>query len=263
VVTRSTPGNPTGRRAAAAGAALVAVYLLLAAFSGGLTPLARRPLLDGLGPLQAYRWVAPPPDLAATNVEPSPLTFTLALTPDGVQGGGPPSKDGQITVIVPTGAVGPHGADTSVRFDVTPVDPAGLKPLGHDLAAFGNAYRIEATYLPSGTAVDGLESTLDVVLVYPVTVTLHTSQHEMTSSPDGRRWTVREGNDFVGSQQVEAVVPELGYVVVAGVPGLAPVIPSPLPSGGGSSKALALGLIVAAGCALLVGLGLVLRNRRA
>jgi hypothetical protein len=246
---------------AVAGIAIVAIYLVLAAVSGRLSPLARRPLLDGLGPLQAYRWVSPPPDLAPTNVTPSPLTFSLPLTAEGAQGGTHPSGDGQITVIVPNGSIGPHGADTSVRFDVTPVDPATLQKLGDDLAPFGNAYRMKATYLPSKTPVRGLAGTLDVVLIYPITVTLHTATHEIVSSPDGKRWTVRKGNDFVATQQVESVVPELGYVVVAGVPGPAPVSVTPVPSGAGSN-AVALGLIVAAGCALLVGLGLVLRNRR-
>jgi hypothetical protein len=250
------------RAAAAAGVGIVAVYVLLAAVSGHLSPLARRPLLDGTGPLQAYRWVSPPPDLAPTNVAPDPLTFSLPLRADGVQGGGPSSKDGQITVIVATGAIAAHDTDTSVRFDVTPVDPGTLKEPGHGLAAFGNVYRIDATYLPSGSPVRTLAGSLDVVLVYPITVTLHTAKHEIASSANGKLWTVRKGNDFVAAQQVEAVVPELGYVVVAGIPGPAPVIASPVPSSSGSNV-VALGLIVAAGCALLIGLGLVLRNRRA
>ena len=250
------------RGAAAAGVGVVAVYLVLAGVSGRLSPLARRPLLDGLTPLQAYRWVSPPPDLAPTNLAPSALSFSMPLGPQGVQGQGPSSGDAQITVIVGDGAVGPHGADTSVRVDVTPVDPATLKKLGSGLAAFGNAYRIEATYVPSDTPVRALTRPLDVILTYPVTVTLHTATHQIESSPDGKRWTARKGNDFAVSQQVEAPVPALGYVVVAGIPGPAPVIVTPVPSGSGS-KAVALGLIVAAGCALIVGLGLVFRNRRA
>jgi len=247
----------------AAGVAVLVAYVLLAGVSGRLSPLARRPLLDGgAGTLQPYRWVSPPPDLASTNRRPSVLTFSLPLTAKGVQGGGPTSGDGQITVIVSDGSIATHGADTSVRFDVTPLDPATLRGLGHGLAPFGNVYRIEATYVPSNTPVSTLGDPLDVIMVYPVTVSLHTAMHEVALSPDGKVWTVRKGTEFATNQQVESPVPELGYVVVAGVPGLSPVSVSPVASSGSGSKALALGLIVVAACALLVGLGLVLRSRR-
>jgi hypothetical protein len=250
-------------RSALAGLILVLAYVLLALWSGRISPLARRPLLDGLGPLQAYRWVAPPPDLAATNVRPSPLTLTLQLTSKGslaLSGG---SGDKQITVIAPNGAFAPHGADTSVRIDATPLDPATLGKLGDDLAPFGNAIQLRATYLPSNTPVKSLKGSLDVILIYPVTVTLHASTHQMSASDDGTKWTSLKGNDFTQTQQVEAVVPSLGYVVVSGVPGPAPVSVSPPGSGGGKLNGIAIGLFVAAGCALLVGIGLVLRNRKA
>ena len=250
------------RAAAAVGLIVVAAYMLLAAVSGRLSPLARRPLLDGTAPPQAYRWVAPPPDLAATNIAPSALSSNLALTSAGDRGGTAVSGDGQITIIVSDGTIPAHGSDTSVHIEATPLDPATLGALGHDLEAFGNTYRIQATYRPSNTPVRSLKNPIDVVLLYPITVTLHTSKHEIASSADGTAWATRNGNDFAQAQQVEAVVPELGYVVVAGVPGAAPVVVSPSGSGSGGSNAVALGLIVAAGVALLVGLGLVLRNRR-
>lgn len=250
------------RRATAAAGVVVGAYVLLAAVSGRLSPLARRPLLDGIAPAQAYRWVAPPSDLAATNIAPSPLSSNLALTSAGVRGGTSLSGDGQITIIVSDGSIPAHGADTSVHIEATPLDPATLGALGHNLEPFGNTYRIQATYRPSNTPVRTLKNPIDVVLLYPITVTLHSSKHEIASSADGKAWTTRNGNDFAAAQQVEAVVPELGYVVVAGVPAPAPIIVSPTGSGGGSN-AVALGLIVAAGVSLLVGLGLVLRNRRA
>ena len=70
-------GRRTGR---ALGLAAVTAYVGLASWSGALSPLARGPLLDGTGPPQAYRWVNPPPDLAATNIEPSSLRKRLPLT---------------------------------------------------------------------------------------------------------------------------------------------------------------------------------------
>jgi hypothetical protein len=260
-VRRKPPGPSRGGRVAAAGVVILVAYVALAGISGRLSPLARRPLLDGTVTPQPYHWVTPPADLASTNIQPSVLTFSLPLTPKGVQGGGPSSGDGQITVIVSDGSIGPHDADTSVRFDVTPVDPATLSELGHDLVPFGNAVRIEGTYLPSDTPVRTLKDPLDVILFYPVTVTLHTSKYEMAASLDGKTWTAHGGTVFANQQQVESPIAEPGYVVVAGIPGAAPVSVSPVgPSGG--SKAIALGLMVAAGCALIVGLGLVLRSRR-
>ena len=250
------------RTAGVAGLVVVVAYVALAFWSGRISPLARRPLLDGTAPPQAYRWVSPPADLAATNVQPSPMTLTLRLTPNGTEGLSGSSGDNQITIIAPTGAIAPHGSDASVRIDATPLDPATLGKLGDDLAAFGNAVRLRATYLPSNTPVTKLKGSLDVILIYPVTVTLHTAKHQISSSSDGKSWTAENGNDFTASQRVEAVVPRLGYVVVSGVPGPAPVSVSPPGSGGGKLNGIAIGLFVAAGCALLIGIGMVLRNRK-
>jgi hypothetical protein len=48
------------------GLAAAATFVLGAWMSGALSPLARRPILDGAATLP-YRWVSPPPDLASTN----------------------------------------------------------------------------------------------------------------------------------------------------------------------------------------------------
>jgi hypothetical protein len=249
------------RTLAASAAAVVLAYAGLAAWSGHLSPLARGPLLDGLGPPQAYRWVSPPPDLAATNVEPSNLTGSMPLTPKGVAGASFVSSDSQLTVIVKDGAIAPHGHDTSVSLEATPVDPATLAPLEGDLKPFGNAYRIAFTYLPSKVRVTRLRDPLDVLLAYPYTVTLHAANHGLYASRDGKNWTPARSNDLLAAFQVEGPVPEPGYVVVGGVPTPAPVSTSP---GGGSAgtNAVATGLFVVAGVALLVGIGLVLRGRK-
>ena len=59
-------------RALGAGLAVVIVYAATAILSGHLSPLSSGPLLDGLAPPTAYRWVEPPPELAATNQKPTP-----------------------------------------------------------------------------------------------------------------------------------------------------------------------------------------------
>ena len=83
------------------GVLCVTAYAGLAALSGHLSPLARGPLLDGIGPPQDYRWVNPPPDLAANNQPPSSGVFPIALDPNGSRPATPVTSDNQVTVIVP------------------------------------------------------------------------------------------------------------------------------------------------------------------
>src|SRR2546427_2436526 len=110
------------RRALAIGSVAVATYAMLAAISGRLSPLARGPLLDGIGPAQPYRWVNPPPDLAATNVEPSSGVFSLELDANGVRPKVLVTSDNQATINVPAGAIAAHPGARSVEVMVTPVD---------------------------------------------------------------------------------------------------------------------------------------------
>jgi hypothetical protein len=251
-------GRRTGR---ALGLTVVAAHVGLASWSGALSPLARGPLLDGTGPPQAYRWVSPPPDLAATNIEPSSLRKRLPLTAKGNVGASLVSSDSQMTVVVLDGTIPPRAGDTAVRIDLTPEDPATLAPLGDQLAAFGNTVLIEGTYVPSGTPVKKLAGKIDVILVYPVTVTLHATSHEVLASPTGERWQALTSNDVLLQQQVEAMTSELGYVVVGGVPSPQPITNSPSGSGGGVSTTIGFVLFAVAGVAFLVGLGLLLRGR--
>ena len=100
--------------ALAIGLVVVALYAGLAAWSGRLSPLARGPLLDGLGPLN-YRWVSPPPELASTNQPPSAGRFVLPLRADGLGSQVVFTSDNQVTVIVDEGSVGPSEGQRSVE----------------------------------------------------------------------------------------------------------------------------------------------------
>jgi hypothetical protein len=249
------------RRAAAIGLVVVAAYAMLAMISGRLSPLARGPLLDSLLPAQAYRWVNPPPDLAATNVKPSNGVFTLTLDAHGVRPQVLVTSDNQATINVPAGAIAAHSGDRSVEVTVTPVDPGTLVPPGDGLSSFGNAYRIEAAYRPSGTKVHHLDRPIDIVLLYPVTLNLQSTHHAIYSSIDGQTWTLRSGSDSLATQQTEGAIPDLGFAQVAGE--LSSHSPTPAQgSGSNSSRTLAIGFIVGAICLLLVGVGLLLRTRR-
>jgi hypothetical protein len=246
------------RAALLVGALCLTAYAGLAALSGHLSPLARGPLLDGIGPPQDYRWVSPPPDLAATNQPPSSGVFPIALDPSGSQAATPVTSDNQITVIVPKGAFAAKAGQIEVSLTIDPVDPATLGSPGAGVTVFGNAYRLEATYQPSGDRAK-LVLPLDAVLIYPVTPNLHAATHQLYTSPDGQAWTAQQGSDSLAQQQAEGPVPELGYVVVGGEAGPSPVTPS---GGSSGSSNAAIILIVLAACVGLIGLGLIVRGRK-
>ena len=253
--------RPPARRALASGLVVVALWAALAAWSGRISPLARLPLLDGLGPAAPYRWVNPPPDLASGNQPPSAGEFTLELDRGGVRGQVLITSDNQVTVIVSDGAIAPRAGETTVKLTVEPLDAATLPAPTGGLETFGNAYGLKATYEPSGTPVTELDGEIDLILLYPVTPNVHAASHTMLRSATGASWKDLETTDSVAQQQVQAKIPNLGTFVVAGVPAPSPVAPAE--SGGGGSNTTAVVLLVLAGCGLLVGIGLLLRGRRA
>jgi hypothetical protein len=205
----------------------VALYLAGAAVSGRASILARRPLLDGLAPPTPYRWVSPPPDLAASNKPPASTRFTLELAPEGSQLGAFSTSDGQVNLVLSQGAVPPRSGQAGVEVTVDPVDPATLGPVPSGLVAAGNAYRIQASYQPSGPKVEALGGQSSVGLVYPLlaTAVADTGGHQVLSSADGRAWESLASTDTPGTHQVSARLTRTGYVMV-GVP----------PSAGGSQS---------------------------
>ena len=253
-------GDPARRRALAAGVAVAAVYLGLAALSGHLSPLARRPLLDGFAPVN-YRWVSPPPELAETNEAPVGGEFTLPLAPGGSQPDVLATDDAQITLIPIRGTFPPAAGQRQVHLTITPMDPAVVQG-GPDppLEIVGNVYRVEATYEPSGRPIDAPAKPLETIVVYPLPPNVHATTHAVVASSDGSAWGVSEGVDTPGNQQVEGPVETLGFIAAAGdvQPGAAG--PSPAPSSGGGNS-LGIVLIVGAVCTALVGIGLLLRGR--
>jgi hypothetical protein len=249
------------RRPIASAIIVVIAYVLLAMVSGRMSPFARGPLLDGLGPAQPYRWVNPPADLAATNVKPSEGVFSLQMGPKGVLGLVLVTSDNQVTIVVDDATIPPHKGDRSVKFLAMPVDASTLSPPpGSGVVTFGNAYRLSASYEPSGTPVTSLAKPIDVILAHPVTKTLKPTALDIYLSPDGSAWTKLDSRDSGVAQQVEAPsVANLGYLQVAGVP--APIPLDTVPSSGGSN-AIAIAIGVGAVCLLLIGIGLLIRSRR-
>lgn len=246
------------RRVLAVGLVVVAAYAGLAAFSGHLSPLARGPLLDGIGPPQAYRWVNPPADLAAANQPPSAGEFRIPLDPNGSRPEVFVTSDNQVTIVVPSKAFANQERQTSVLLSVDPVDPAELASPGKEVTVFGNAYQLTASYRPSGDPAP-LTVPMDLILLYPVTTNLHAATHQLFTSPDGTAWQEKAGTDSLAAQQAEGPMPELGYVLVGGT-GAASLSASPADAGSGSNT-MTIALIVAAACLGLVGIGLMLRGR--
>jgi hypothetical protein len=246
------------RMALVAGIGIAVLYLAGAALSGRASPLARRPLLDGLAPPVPYRWVRPPPDLAASNKPPAALRFSVELAATGSRLGAFATSDGQFNLVLSEGAVPASQGQTSVAVSIEPVDPATLGPAPAGLVVAGNAYRIQASYRPSGGKVDALGDQSSVGLVYPLLATpiASPSGHLVLASADGRSWQRLRSTDIPGTHQVSAELGTTGYVAAA-VP---PAGAGGDAGGNGSGRVL---LVATAVAALLVLAALLARRRLA
>jgi hypothetical protein len=237
-------GERSRRLALLAGVAILVLYLAGAAVSGRASILARRPLLDGLAPPTPYRWVKPPPELAAGNKPPASARFTLQLTAAGSRLGAFSTSDGQVNMVLSQGAVPARSGQTGVQVTVDPVDPATLGPVPAGLVGAGNAYRIQASYRPSGDKVETLAGQSSVALAYPLltTAVADAAGHQLLSSADGRTWQPLESTDTPGAHQVSARQTRTGYLQV-GVP--------PAAGGSGGDPRTRI-LLLASGVALLI-----------
>ena len=239
-------------RALGAGLAIAVVYAVTALWSGHLSPLARLPLLDGLAPPTAYRWLQPPPELAATNQKPTRGTFTVELGNDGSKTAVFTTGDAQVTLILPADLASAEG-QRSIEVTVEPLAGAIAHP-DEPLHVVGNVYLLDATYRPSGDEAK-LANPATVVLVYPLLANDHGS-HSIIWSTTGDRWKALVTDDLPSIQQAGADIDELGYVSVAGEPA-SPTIGS---GGSGGSSSAATIAIVAGLVVLAVVAGVVLRR---
>jgi len=198
----------------------VVLYLAGAVVSGRASILARRPLLDGLAPPTPYRWVNPPPDLAAGNKPPASTRFTVELTANGSRLGAFSTSDGQLNLVLSEGGVAARPGQTGVEVAVDPVDPATLGAAPSGLVVAGNAYRIRVSYRPSGRKVEALGGQSSVGLVYPLlaTAVADPGGHVVLSSADGRTWEQLPSTDTPGTHQVSAGLKRTGYVQVGVAP---------------------------------------------
>lgn len=188
------------------GGAAVAFYLAMVWVV--VSPLPVRLLYEGMAPLPPYRWVKPPPDLAATNETPRPWTGTIAFRAGASEPTSLATGDGQVIAVFRQGAVAPRDGEASVRITLTPLDPETLSPPPAGLRFDGNAYRVDAVYTGRGTAAG---------LRLPLTVVLRYARHSTTLWRfDAPAWTRLPATAVPESMQIFATSDRLGAFVAAG-----------------------------------------------
>jgi hypothetical protein len=231
------------RRTLAAGLAAAALYLSGAALSGHLSPLARRPLLDGLAPPTPYRWVEPPVELVTSNEPPSSGRFKVRLGAEGSRTSVMTTDDAQVTWVAPKGAFAFAEGQRAVEITIQPLAPSAFAEPEPPLEIAGNVYLLEATYRPSGEPAP-LAASTTIILVYPLLSNDH-GGHAVLASETGDDWTTLETSDLPSIQQADAELAMVGHVAVARTGSTSP---SPSAGGGGSSTGT---ILVSAGIALL------------
>jgi hypothetical protein len=240
----------------AAGVVVAGLYAASAAVSGHLSPLARRPLLDGLAPPTPYRWVDPPPELAASNRAPEPGSFRAPLGSEGSRTAVFTTDDAQVTLILARGTFANAPDQRFVEISVEPLAPTAVAVPEEPLRITGNVYLLEAVYRPSGDPAP-LAIDTRVVLTYPLLSNDH-GGHAVVLSTDGERWRATDTNDLPSIQQADGPIDALGYVAVAGTPAAA----TASPGGADGGSAVATIVIVAALVVLAVGAAVALRGRK-
>jgi hypothetical protein len=202
------------------GAGLAAGLVGAACLSVALGLLPGIPLFDGLAPPPLYRWVNPPPVLSGENLPPSSATVSVALSPSGSEAGEGGTDDGQVYLTVPAGAFPPQPGQSAVSITVRPADPTAVPAPPPGVVIQGNAYRIDAVYVPSGTTATAVQQVL-VQLAYPVDAT------QVILNP-GSGWQFPETIPESASLQLEAPTMQFG-IFAAALTGVAPTRPPRLP----------------------------------
>jgi len=238
---------PPRARFAAAGLAAAIAYLVGAALSGHLSPLARHPLMDGFVSPQPYRWVSPPPEDAGSNQPPAGARQLLNLPKQ--QGiGYVHTSDGQVQLIIGKGTWNMPAAngETGVLVAVDPLDPAKYAKAPSGLTISGNVYRIATTFQPSGTSATPFTAPVTLILEYPAIATVGITPPPRTIlwSKDGTTWTRVATQNAHVQQSAYATVHRSGYYAVS-------VPPSAL-AAASSGHGRLIGIVAFVGLALFV-----------
>lgn len=193
------------RRALAWGAAAALLYVITAVLVSCVMPV--RILYEGEGPPVPYRWVTPPPPLAASNMPPQSGSGTVpvGLHPSQVLTG-----DGQAVVVFPEGSIAPRAGESQAEVKITPIDPASVASVPSGMRFDGNGYRVEAVYAASKAPV---------VLSKPATIVLRYPVHATDLLRYAGGWASLKGQIVQATLQVFATSDRLGvFVAGASVP---------------------------------------------
>jgi hypothetical protein len=190
------------------GLAAAATYAAVALVFAGNGPVL--PLYDtGPLPSEPYRWVDPPPELAAGNLAPEGTKQEVALTEDaGSVASSIVTPDGQAALVLRQGSFGPKLGEIAVMVDIQPADPERIDEPPASTGYDGNAYVITATY-----AKDGSTATL----LNPGTVVLRSplGGTRLLRHQPGTGWvSVGEETPIAASLQVFGETTQLGTFVV-------------------------------------------------
>jgi hypothetical protein len=241
-----------------ASSAVILAYLAQAT-AGGLHLAGRRPPSEGLTLRPAHRWVRSVPSLAAQTTQPATDTFELRFRgrPPRSDLGGLSTRDDQFFVAFSEGAVRSSPGQTSIRIQVTPVDPAALGPRPQGLEAVGNAYCLQVSYAPSGRPIKGFAGEVKAGFSYSLAAATALGDLSLVYSRDGRAWTRLETADAPGVREATSRIPGPGYLLLATSPVGAGTGDTP----GAHARRLTLVLVLVAGLVVVVAVLVVLRRR--
>jgi hypothetical protein len=185
-----------------AGLAIIAIAFIAVRYAIPVT----RPFFDAYTPPQPYNWVSPPPAFRQGNQPPSGGKVDIPFTNGSSDPASAFTEDGQVTVSFNVGTFSAQPGQTAVRLGITPVSPQPKTP--HGLVADGNAYRVDATYVPGGSPASAqLPVLLD--LRYPI------PQPDAIYRIDGATWMPIGGTVQILLLTIDARSSTLGTFITA------------------------------------------------
>jgi hypothetical protein len=109
---------------------------------------------------------------------------------------------------------------TGVVMKIQPLDPARLGALPPGKQASGNAYRVTATFQPSGASIAQFGAAVTITLIYPPVASAGVTPPPRTImwSKDGQTWEPIRTQDSHAGLQAAASTRDTGYFVVATPP---------------------------------------------
>ena len=208
--------KPDARRPLAVGLGLGALYAIVAVATLLLADRPLLPLFDGLAPPPPYRWVKPPPEVAADNQQPTSAQREAPLGPEGSPFLNVTPEDGQAVVVLEAGAVPPNPPETGVRVAVTPHDAGTLGDLPDGLTAASNAYQVAISLPAVGSGGDDGAVHHHGVVGRPDR--RRAERRHALSRPTATNWTRRpDPEPLLGGHGLKTPLETPGYYLVASI----------------------------------------------